>query len=274
MWLARFPPGFHQVSARVCGRETQVSPPSAGGPQSLAIARGVQSLAEGRPGGKTGGSAQCAGHPTILLPVQAGTDFLKQLKKAEASARPLASSQGRRQVVANETVQLYAAMALGGCLPQAPLGGNPVRLIKQEKLEPSVVTVAPGVVDRGGLPSWKDMQQGGKRKWSDHSEGGSHIKRHRVQSSSDSDSCMSCSSQLGADQENLLSELLEDSAPDSTLGQDRSHWKTCQWVAACTCAEVGISPIRNKPLRSTSQRRKEMQKRAYEGTAVKTSARS
>ena len=78
-------------------------------------------------------------------------------------------------------------------------------------------------------------------------------------SASDSDSDGSCSSQLGADQENLLSALLEDSAPDSTLGQDRSHWKT--WVAAC--AEAGISPIRSKPLRSTSQRRKNMRKLAY-----------
>ena len=74
------------------------------------------------------------------------------------------------------------------------------------------------------------MQQGGKHKWSDHSGGGSNIKQHRDQSGSDSDSCELCSSQLGADQENLLSKLLEDSAPDSTLrlGQDKKTW-----VAAC-----------------------------------------
>ena len=148
---------------------------------------------------------------------------------------------------------------LGGHLTRAPLGTNLVRLIKQEKLEPSVVTVASGVGDQGGLPSWRGMQRGGKHKWSDLSDSGSHVKGHRVQSDSDSDSCGSCSSQLRADQENLLSEILEDSAPDSKLGQDRSHWKI--WVAAC--AEVGISPIRSKPLRSTSQRRKEMRKLAY-----------
>ena len=103
------------------------------------------------------------------------------------------------------------------------------------------------------------MQHGGKRKWGDHLVGGSHLKRHRTQSGSDSDSDESCSSQLGAEQETLLSELLEDSAPGSTLGQDKFHWKT--WVAAC--AEAGISPTRCKPLRSTSQRRKEMRKLAY-----------
>ena len=204
-----------------------------------------------------GRGAQCVGHPTILLPVQEGTNFVKQLKKADASAKSLVLSQG--QLVANEIKQLSAATALGGCVPQAPLGGNLVRLIKQEKLEPSVVTVAPGVGGCVGLLPWTDMQQGGKRKWGAHLEGGSHVKRHRVQSGSDSDSDGSCSSQLGADQENLLSELLEDSAPDSTLGQDRSHWK--MWVAAC--AEVGISPVRSRPLRSTSQRRKEMRKLAY-----------
>ena len=139
------------------------------------------------------------------------------------------------------------------------MGGNLVRLIKQEKLEPLAEAATTGVRHHGGLPSWSDMQQGGKRGWSDHLEGGSRSKRHRAQSDSDSDSDGSCSSQLDAEQENLLAELLEDSAPDSTLGQDRSHWRT--WVAAC--AEAGISPIRNKSLRSTLQRKKEMRKLAY-----------
>ena len=56
---------------------------------------------------------------------------------------------------------------------------------------------------------------------------------------SDSDSDESCLSELDAAQEDVLSELLEDSAPDSTLGQDKSHRKT--WVAAC--AKAGTSQI-------------------------------
>ena len=224
------------------------------GPQSLA--RGLQSLAQGRPGGEMGVDAQCVGHPTILLPEWGGSNFVKQLKKTEAYTKSLTPSQG--QGVATGMEQLDAGAQLGAA---GPVGGNLVRLIKHEKLEPVGEAATTGVRSHDGLRSWSDMQQGGKRKLSDHLHGGSHSKRHRAQSDSDSDSDGSCSSQLGAEQETLLSELLEDSAPDSTLGQDRSHWKT--WVAAC--AEAGISPTvtRSKTLRSTSQRRKEMRKLAY-----------
>ena len=47
---------------------------AAGGPQSLA--RGFQSLAMGPPVGGMVSGAQCVGHPTILLPVGAGKNFV------------------------------------------------------------------------------------------------------------------------------------------------------------------------------------------------------
>ena len=115
------------------------------------------------------------------------------------------------------------------------VGGNLVNLIKQEQPGPSRGTVTAGIGGHGGLPSWSEMQQGGKRKsrLSDHLEGGSQSKRYRVRSGSDSDSDGSCSSQLGADQENLLFELLEDSAPDSTTGPTgRRGWQRVQRLAS------------------------------------------
>ena len=115
------------------------------------LARGLQSLAEGLPGGGMGVGAQCVGHPTVLLPEGAGTNFVTRLKKAEAYAESLVSSQG--QLVATEMEQLGAEAQLGGPVHSGPVGGNLVRLIKQEKLEPLRETVTTGVRGHGGLPS-------------------------------------------------------------------------------------------------------------------------
>ena len=201
------------------------------------LAGGFQSPAQGQPGGMMGVSAQGVVHHAIIPPVGDGTNFVKRLKRIEAYTESLLVSQG--QCVATERRQLGHVAQLVAPVHSDPVGGNLVRLIKQEKLEP-LPDVAPTVVShRGGLPSWFEMQRGDKRGWSDHFEGGAHSKRHRAQSGSDSDSDGSCSSQLDAEQENLLAELLEDSAPDSTLGQDKSHWRT--WVDAC--AEAGICGV-------------------------------
>ena len=81
------------------------------GPQSPASLRGFQGLAQGQPGGEVGRSAQCAVHPTILLPVEEGANFVKRLKRNEAYTESLEISQG--QNVANEVRQLGAGAQLG-----------------------------------------------------------------------------------------------------------------------------------------------------------------
>ena len=83
------------------------------------------------------------------------------------------------------------------------------------------------------------LRRGSKPTWDSSFGGYLRGKQANVQSDSDSDSDESCLSELDAAQEDVLSELLEDSAPDSTLGQDKSHRKT--WVAAC--AKAGTSQI-------------------------------
>ena len=69
-----------------------------------------------------GVGAQCVGHPTILLSEGAGTNFVKQLKKAEACTESLVSSRG--QLVATEMEQLGAVAQLGGPMHSGPVGGN------------------------------------------------------------------------------------------------------------------------------------------------------
>ena len=58
-----------------------------------------------------GSDAQCVGHPTILLPEEEGTNFVKRLKRTEAYTESLAVSQG--QNVATEVRQLGAGAQLG-----------------------------------------------------------------------------------------------------------------------------------------------------------------
>ena len=69
----------------------------------------------------------------------------------------------------------------------------------------------------------------------------------------------SSSDSLDPDQEAEVSSLLRESAPDGTLSQDDSHWRT--WVAACN--RVGVSPWRIKRRTSPRTRRKEKRKMAY-----------
>ena len=72
--------------------------------------------------------------------------------------------------------------------------------------------------------------------------------------------------EIGEEEPNLASELiteledlLRDSAPDSTLSTDKSHWKT--WKLAC--ARIGISPWRINRTMTVQVRRSEQQKVAY-----------
>ena len=81
---------------------------------------------------------------------------MKRLTTAGAYTGSLAASQG--QGVATEMKQLGAVARLGGLVHVGPVGGNLVRLIKQEKLEPLREAAITGVRGHGGLPSWSDMQ--------------------------------------------------------------------------------------------------------------------
>ena len=117
------------------------------GPQSLA--RSFQSLAQGQPGGEVGRGAQCVVHPTIMPPEEEGTNFVKRLKRDAAYTESLAISQG--QNVANEVRQLGAGAQLGALVHAGPVGGNLVKLIKQEKLEPVGVAA---IVHQWGQGSW------------------------------------------------------------------------------------------------------------------------
>ena len=92
------------------------------GPQSLA--RGFQGLAQGQTGGGVARGAQFVVHPTILLPEEEGTNFVKRLKRTEAYTESLAVSQG--QNVATEVRQLGAGAQLGALVHAGPVGGNPV----------------------------------------------------------------------------------------------------------------------------------------------------
>ena len=67
------------------------------------------------------------------------------------------------------------------------------------------------------------------------------------------------SSGLNSDQGRVVNELLRDAAPDGTIRQDKSHWKT--WCKACD--EAKVSPWRIKELKTEKQRRKERRKMAY-----------
>lgn len=88
---------------------------------------------------------------------------------------------------------------------------------------------------------------------------GSYRSRMRSMSSDEDDGDSSPESDLDELQEAEISDLLRDSAPDSTLLQDDSHVRT--WTSACK--QVGINPWRLKPLRTSKQRRREMKKLAY-----------
>ena len=144
------------------------------------LAGGFQSPAQGQPGGMMGVSAQGVVHPAIIPPVGEGTNFVKRLKRVEAFTESLLVSQG--QGVATETQQPGGVAQLVAPVHSGPVGGNLVKLIKQEKLEPLQDVVPTLVRHHGGLPSWSEMQQGGKPGWSDHLEGGSRSKRRQAQS--------------------------------------------------------------------------------------------
>ena len=86
-------------------------------------------------------------------------------------------------------------------------------------------------------------------------------KRRRIQAESSEDSGVSSDSESGLDAQQLavVDALMQDSAPDGTLTQDTSHWKT--WSSACR--KVGISPLRVKKRRTATQKRAERKKLAY-----------
>ena len=88
-------------------------------------------------------------------------------------------------------------------------------------------------------------------------------KRRRIQAESSEDSGVSSDSESGLDahaqQLAVVDALMQDSAPDGTLTQDNSHWKT--WSSACR--KVGISPLRVKKRRTATQKRAERKKLAY-----------
>ena len=86
-------------------------------------------------------------------------------------------------------------------------------------------------------------------------------------SGSDSSSGMnSGSSGLDECQEHELTHLLQDTAPDSTIKQDASHWKS--WCKGCEKAR--ISPWRIKRITSAKGKRKERRKLAYATWMVHT----
>ena len=67
------------------------------------------------------------------------------------------------------------------------------------------------------------------------------------------------SSGLDSEQDRVVNELLKDAAPDGTIRQDKSHWKS--WCRACD--EAKVSPWRIKELKTEKQRRKERRTMAY-----------
>ena len=73
-----------------------------------------------------------------------------------------------------------------------------------------------------------------------HQSKQTRVKAERCEVFTDSD----LSSGLDEAQDQELDELLEDCAPDGTIKQDKSHWKS--WCAGCAAA--GISPWRIKPI--------------------------
>ena len=114
----------------------------------------------------------------------------------------------------------------------------------------------------GGLPSgvplegqWRQGPPAKRRKLLSQSD-----RPSAIHSGSDSSSGMnSGSSGLDDEQEHELTHLLQDTAPDSTIKQDASHWKS--WCKGCE--KAGISPWRIKRITSAKGKRKERRKLAY-----------
>ena len=73
-------------------------------------------------------------------------------------------------------------------------------------------------------------------------------------------------SRLNESQEHKLTHLLQDTAPDSTIKQDASHWRS--WCRGC--AKAKISPWRIKRITSAQGTRKEKRKLAYATWMVHT----
>ena len=85
------------------------------------------------------------------------------------------------------------------------------------------------------------------------------VKCQKLQTQGDSSDYDDHSSGLDSEQDRVVNELLKDAAPDGTIRQDKSHWKS--WCRACD--EAKVSPWRIKELKTEKQRRKERRTMAY-----------
>ena len=204
------------------------------------------------------------GPATSVLQAAAGTSQVTAYDRLlQMESQPALYSASSRQAVTAGALNVVHKRSVAALVHSS--GSHHGSLYSQLFSTTSTVDSTAGWNGPSVVPLEVQWKQGlpAKRRKTD-SQGDHHT---AVPSGSDSGSGMdSGSSGLEEAQEHELTNLLQDTAPDSTIKQDASHWRSlCKG-----CAKAKISPWRIKRITSAKGKRKERHKLAYATWMVHT----